>query len=189
MSENNPSETVGGEVVNAPSPGTENVAPVASLKDIVKQATGREYSTDEAALEGIKNTYQMVGKKVEPQVIEKTIVPEEVVREVETLKKEVKVSQFYADHPEYKEVKEVISKFGGDPEQVIADPIFKKTYDALKAANENQNKPALSSNARIQAPPVNQDYARDLTAMREGTMNVAEFMAKHKGVPMPTEGT
>ena len=189
MSENNPSEAVGGEGVNAPAPGTENVTPAASLKDVVKTATGRDYPTDEAALEGIKNTYAMVGKKVEPQVVEKTIVPENVTAEIEGMKQQLKVSNFYADHPEHKDAKDVIAKFGDDPEQVIKDPTFEKVYGALKTASESGNRAILTSNSRIGTPgTADQTYAQDLKAMRDGQMPVAVFMDKHKGVPMPKEG-
>lgn len=183
----NPSTAVPGTEQNVPAAGgQENAASAASLKDIVKTATGREYPTDEAALEGIKNTYQMVGAKLEPKVVEKTVVPETVVQEVETLKQQLKSSEFYNQHPEYKDVKDVIQKFGNDPEQVVQDPIFQKTFNALKTASAEPSKSVLTSNARI-AMPQTDNQAADLQAMREGRMSAAEYMAKYKGVPMPTE--
>jgi len=184
MLENNPSQAVSDGGVNAPAAGTENVTPVASLKDVVKQATGRDYQTDEAALEGIKNTYAMVGKKVEPQVIEKTILPEDVVKTVNQLSNELKIRDWYDANPGYRDAKDIIAKFGPDPSQVVADPTFQKVYGALKTANESGSKSTLSGNARIAMPQDrNADYANDLAAMRSGQIPVADFIAKHKGVP------
>jgi hypothetical protein len=173
---------------NVPAVGsTENAASAASLKDVVKSATGREYATDEDALKGIQETYKAVTARHEPAPMQtQPQVQDAAMTAVNDLRQQLKVSDFYANHPEYKDVKGIISKFGNDPEQVITDPEFVKTFNALKMASESQNKSTLSSNARI-ASPKPDDYAQDLERLRKDPSFTAEFMAKHKNIPMLAE--
>ncbi len=182
MDEANPSPVVGTADVTAPA-SNENVPSAVSLKEIIKAETGREYATDEDALKGIKETYKAVTQRHEPPKV--TMTQNQDVSDVQLLRHELQVSNWYQDHPEYKEVKSIISKFGTDPEKVVSDPEFKKVYDSLKIASETQSKSVLSSNARL-ASPRPDDYAQDLERLREDPAFTAEFMAKHKGIPMPT---
>ena len=178
----NPSPVVETPDISAPT-SNEN-ANAASLKDVIKQATGREYQTDEEALKGIQETYKAVTARHEPpQPMTQTPAPE--VNDIQLLRHELKVSNWYQDNPQYKEVKDIIGKFGSDPETVVKDPGFQKVYTALKQA-ESPQKSVLTGNSRIAMPP-SEDRTADLKAMREGKLPVAEYMAKYKGVPLPTE--
>jgi hypothetical protein len=183
----NPSPVPGTEQ-NVPAAGSnENAASAASLKDVIKQATGREYASDEEALKGIQETYKAVTARHDPTPMPvQPQVQDAAMTAVNDLRQQLKVSDFYAAHPEYKDVRGIISKFGNDPEQVVTDPEFVKTFNAIKVASESQNRSVLSSNARI-ASPKPDDYAQDLERLRKDPSFTAEFMAKHKNIPMLAE--
>ena len=126
----NPSPVPGTEQ-NVPAAGsTENAASAASLKDVVKNLTGREYTTDEEAAEGIKNTYKAVTARHEqtPMTNQQPQVQDDAMTAVNDLRQQLKASDFYNNHPEYKDVRGIITKFGNDPEQVVKDPEFVKTF-------------------------------------------------------------
>lgn len=172
--------------LNVPAAGSnENANNAVSLKDVVKNLTGRDYEDDEKAAQGIKDTFTAVTSRHETTNTMIT-APENKVDETQMLRQELKATNFYLDHPEYKDVKGLISKLGADPEQVVKDAEFQKAYGALKTVSEpQQNKSVLTSNSRISLPQID-DRASDLKAMREGQLGVAEYMAKYKGVPMPS---
>jgi hypothetical protein len=182
----NPSPVPGTEASAAAAGSTENAASAVSLKDVIKQATGREYASDDEALKGITETYKAVTARHDPTPMQVQPQVQTGVNDVDLLRHELKVSNFYNDNPQYKDVKGIISKFGADPEQVVKDPEFVKTYSAIKLANESQNKSVLTSNARI-ASPKPDDYAQDLERLRKDPSFTAEFMAKHKNIPMLAE--
>ena len=180
----NPSPVVGTEQNVPASTSTENAKSAVSLKEVVKGLTGREYENDEMAAKGIKDTYQAFTQR---QPVEtKIMVPEDVVAKVAAMEKELKISKFYENHPEYRDYKELIAEYGSDPEVVITLPGFKKAYLAIQSVSEAQSKSHLTSKSRLSMPQ-NDDYASDLRAMKDGQMDVAAFMAKHKGLAMPYE--
>src|SRR4051812_11721749 len=126
MEDINPSNAVPDVNANpdvATAGGSENVSEeVKSLREIVKQATGREYTTDEAALEGIRNTYSMVGKvgqaqPTTPDAPKATELPADVtakLAEIEEIKSALQEQGFYQQHPEFAtpEARQLISAMG-----------------------------------------------------------------------------
>lgn len=181
--ENNPSNLVPETELNVPvAENVENVQPAVGLKDLMKQATGRDYSTDEDAYNGLQETYKYVSKKTEPQIVEKVVIPDNVVSELQTLKQQLKESNFYADHPELKAHKDLLKKFG-DPEEAVKDPVVKSLLDIVKAHGESENQKSVLNSNRIAGSP-GSDYESDLKSARESG-NWADFMQKHKGVKVP----
>src|SRR5436305_743552 len=95
----NPTTPVpGADATNVPAAESEvNDSQTVSLKDIVKQATGREYSSDEDAFKGISETYKFVTKKMEPTPQVTPEAPQAdpaLVSKVEQLASELKETKF-----------------------------------------------------------------------------------------------
>ncbi len=184
----NPIETVPGADGNdvVASESTVNDSQTVSLKDIVKELTGREYKDDEDAKKGIAETYKFVTKKMDdnqpaPDVAAPAATPQVdpgIVTEVETLKRQVQESNFYASNPEYNtpEARALISKFGGSPEEVIKDEVFQTAYGAIKANAEiEKSKSVLQSNPRLGQVTDKITQARE--ALQNGNQTVAETNA------------
>jgi hypothetical protein len=148
------------------------------LKDVVKQLTGRDYPTDEAAAEGIKNTYQMVGKKSEPQVVEKTVVDPEITTKVSALEKQLQETTFYAQNPEYnnEDFKALVNLSGKAPSELIASQDFKAQYEKIKAYNEiEKSKSVLQTNSRLGT--VTDKFSQAQEALKAGDTNTAKNAA------------
>lgn len=65
-------------------------------------------------------------------------------------KEEYEQDMFYAKHPEYSDLKPIISKMGNKPEEVINDDTFKAVYEKYKMGKEAvEVKSVLHSNPRI----------------------------------------
>ena len=137
-------------------PGTEQSAPAADGVEAVSndaitlaeiEATlGKKFPTKEAALKSWKDTNSFVGQKVAPQ----PMVPPDVLSKVESLEQTVRETSFYAEHPEYKGVKDLISSLGKNPEEVVNTDVFKKAYTAMKASEDSEkSKSVLHSNPRL----------------------------------------
>jgi len=138
---------------NVPSPGGDVAeSEVASLKDVLNTALGKDFPSDEAALKAVKDTFNFVGKRTDPQVVEKPVVPQEVMSEISSLKKTVEESQFYAQNPDYNndDFKSMVALSGKTPADLVSAPGFKEQYDKIKAYNEiEKSKSVLQSNPRL----------------------------------------
>ncbi len=192
---NNPSETVPGvsasDVVT--SEGKENVADSVSLKEIVKQATGRDYPTDEQALEGIKNTYKMVGAVGKPQqtTSQNPSVPPELIaklEEIDTLKISLQETKFYQEHPEYNtpETKLLISAMGKNPEDVIKQEVFKTAFEAIQAHKSENTKSVAMSNPRLGA--INDKITQAKELAKSGNAGAAADAAVGAVIDLMNEG-
>lgn len=193
---NNPSEPISGvsasDVVT--SEGKENVADSVSLKEIVKQATGRDYPTDEQALEGIKNTYKMVGAVGKPQQTttpQNPSVPPELIaklEEIDTLKTTLQETKFYQEHPEYNtsEAKQLISALGKNPEEVIKQEVFKNAFEAIQARKSENTKSVAMSNPRLGAINDKITQARELA--KSGNTGAAADAAVDAVIDLMNEG-
>lgn len=158
MEENLPyDDTLAGGEQNVPlADGSEAVSEVEALGlSELNQLTGKNFPTKEAALKSIKDTFSYVGqvgqlKNELAQVKAAVANPTDVNSKLQSLETQLKEASFYAEHPEYKDVKSLIQKFGSDPAQVVADPDFQKAYTAIKTSAElEQSKSVLQSNPRL----------------------------------------
>lgn len=141
----------------------------------VNSLTKHNYANLDEARKGIDNLARAIGAK--------EVVVEKAPAELETLKSQLAEMSFYSENPELKEFKPFLSKFG-NPSEAVKDPEVQKAITALKASAEfESNRSVLNSNSRI-AQPKQDDYQKDLEALRDGKLQAAEFMAKHNGIKM-----
>lgn len=162
----NPSVTIPSGDDVAPVEGVENDSQTVGLKDILREATGREYPDDEAAYKSLTETYSYVGKlgqkvKSLEQKLQSAEVPVEnqasavspdVLSKVEALEAQLRETQFYANHPEYnnEDAKTLIKAMGNNPETVVENEAFKKAFSAIQANAEiEKSKSVLVSNPRL----------------------------------------
>lgn len=180
---NNPSVPVPGDNDVIPSEGNENVVDnnsntspeVVSLKELVKQATGRDYKSDEEALAGIKETYKFATTRAPQQ----QSVPADSAA-LEALRQRVEISDFYAENPDMKTHKDLIETFavakGLSRDEVIKNEEFKGLVGKLKIADEVQSsKSVLESNPRLGLVRNKIDEARE--ALKSGNVGAARSAA------------
>ena len=130
--------------------GNEGVAEM-SLKEI-NEALGKNFTDKETALKSIKDTYSYTGKRKEDIISEykKQAGDSELASKVSSLENMLRDANFYAENPQYKPYKDVISKFGGNPEEVIKDSVFQSTFKKASAYDETEkSKSVLHSNPRL----------------------------------------
>ncbi len=114
--------------------------PALSLEEI-NSLTGHKYSNLDDAKKGLVNLKSAVGKK-------------EIPVDNPALVKQVKTLEFFLEHPEYKDAKSLITKFGDDPNEVIKDPVFQQAYKGIQAVVETEKqKTTITSTSRVATPP------------------------------------
>lgn len=146
-----------------------------SVKDILSEELGKEFSTDEAALKAVKDTFSYVGKigKFKPvleklqakygseteaiKAIENTLEPPKVDTsgfasrdEVEALKSE----NFYSKNPSYEPYRNLIEDLrkatGKNHQEIIQSDNFKNVFEKANAyETELKSKSVLQSNSRL----------------------------------------
>ncbi len=163
MDENITPQALPGTEQNVPAAGSEgagsNTDEVVSVKDLVKLATGKEFPTDELAMQSLQDTYKwglqqsQKVKTLEQQLQDasKTVSPdfEKKLIELETT---VKNNNFYQAHPEYNTpaLKSLIADMGANPEEVVAKESFKTAAAAItKSLEMDQSQSILHSNPRL----------------------------------------
>lgn len=165
------------------SDGTETASAageVTSIKDVLGKTLGKEFNSDEAALKSVKDTFKYVGMK-EEQIAQKIKADLEakfagVPEKLSQLEKQQKEGNFYAEHPEYKPYRDVVSKYGDDPEKVIADTNFQEVFSKIKAYDENANsKSVIHSNTRLGVVKDSLEQAKQ--AQTQGNQKAAEALA------------
>lgn len=155
----NPTDAVPGTDVDdvAVSESQVNDSQAVSLKEIVKELTGREYKDDDDAAKGIAETYKFVTKKMEDTQapIETPVTPQvdpALVSKVESLERQLQETNFYASNPEYNnaDAKALIAAMGGNPETVVQNEAFQKAYSAIKTNAEfEKSKSVLQTSPRL----------------------------------------
>ena len=139
-----------------------------TLEEINSQL-GKDYSTKEAALKSIKDTFSYVGKKLETP--EAVIDPNKFVS-----RDEFNQEKFYSDNPQFKPYKNVISKLGSDPAKVVEDPEFKQILDNANRFQEIEtSRSVLHSNPRLGKASDGITEARE--AVKNGDYNAANNKA------------
>lgn len=158
-----------------------------SFKDVLKEATGRDYPDDETALKSVTETYKYVGalgqkvKTLEEQIesqapVEAPVSTEtpELVHQVETLTRELAETRFYNENPQYnnEDAKALIADMGGNPSEVVAKDTFQKAYSAIQATAEvEKSKSVLVSNPRLGQATDKISQARE--SLAEGNQEAA----------------
>lgn len=158
------SQPLPGAVANVPAAGgTEAVSEpgVVEAKDFLKQITGKDFPTNEAAIKSVQDTFKYVGeagqklKTMETQLTEAQTAAAgtpELAQTVAQLQAQITQNEFYNSNPKYNtpEAKALISKFGSNPADVVKDDLFVKTFSALETtAAMDSSKSILHSNPRL----------------------------------------
>lgn len=165
----------GGEAVSGTSSTQEQgTKPAPGVKDVIGQALGKEFKDDESALKSVKDTFSYVGKNKD-QIKEEVLselkdsgevpqTPDDLANTVKSLNDKLTASEFYAEHPEYKEHKDLISQLGGNPADVVESEVFKSVYAKIGKASESEedSKSVLQSNQRIAGDTSNTDYVKEV---------------------------
>lgn len=159
---------------------------VVEVKDLLNKVLGKEFPTNEAALKSVQDTFKW-GNELSQKV--KTLEQElqvaatatkttesatNLAGEVETLKAQVRNAEFFAANPQYNnpEAKALITKFGGNPEEVINDEVFKTAFTAIgKVAEVEKSKSVLHSNSRLGT--VQDNMTKAVEAQKAGNHTVA----------------
>jgi len=133
---------------------------VMEVKDLLKDLTGKEFPTNEAAIKSLSDTYKWGNdlsqkvKTLETQLADAQAQPAapEVMKEIELLKAQMASQGFYTENPQYNttEAKALIGKFGGKPEDVVKDDVFQTAYKAIQTTTElDKSKSVLHTNPRL----------------------------------------
>ena len=130
--------------------GNEGVADM-SLKEL-NEHLGKDYPDKETALKSIKDTFSYTGKRKED-------IKDELLSELKKSDNDDRITKlenmlleanFYAENPQYKPYKDVITKFGGNPSEAIKDPVFQSTFKKVSAFDETEkSRSVLHSNPRL----------------------------------------
>lgn len=158
--------------------GTETVERVASAQpesltlEELNKHLGKRFTDKATALKALKDTYEFVGtRKADLETIASS-----KTAGIEGELRELKENLFYKDNPKYAPYREVISKLGSNPEQVIATDAFKTVLERAVGYDESQNlKTVLQSNPRIQSSTNKLSQASE--AMKQGRHEDASSQA------------
>lgn len=171
-------ESLPDEAQNVPSPGGQVAeSEVASLKDVLNTALGKDFPSDEAALKAVKDTFSFVGKKTEPQA-QTPVVDSEIANKVSTLEKQLQETMFYAQNPDYNndDFKKMVALSGKTPADLVQTSEFKEQYDKIKAYNEiEKSKSVLQSNSRL--GQVTDKFTQAKEAIQSGNQQAANEAA------------
>jgi hypothetical protein len=173
---------------------------------IINEATGRDYKSVDIAVKSLKDNLSYVGQvgKFKPQLDklreiygssdnvvklmetlstmpqgsdpEKPEVPTVDTSAVDALKRQVDEMGFYSENPDYKPYKQLISKFGDNPAEVVKSEDFIGVFSKVKAQDEaEESKSVLHSNNRL--GNVTDKISEARTALKEGNQGQAESSA------------
>lgn len=170
-----------------------NNSSAVSLRELVKQATGKDFPSDEAALKSIKDTFSYVGKagQVEKELERiKAGGDKSNSAEVEKLRQDFDESQFYSENPDLKSHKDIISTYAKAKALPLAEVVkldeVKKVIAKVKGFEEIENsKSVLQSNPRLGT--IRNKIQEGKTALGEGNYSKARENAVSAVVDILTE--
>lgn len=172
---NNPSTTVP-ESSGEQSEGVENVAEAKAIKDILGEAIGRNFKSDEDAIKSVKETFSYVGKagqieknyndlikqinmdNEQDNVVQDTTIaeqnPVDFTSEIKKVEEKFSEELFYSKNPQYEPYREVLTALktthGKSLSEVVQNDSFKNLYEAAEAkAQADKAKTVLESNSRL----------------------------------------
>lgn len=168
----------GSEFVPAGDP--QAVSDVVSIKDVLSEHLGKEFSDDATALKAVKDTFSYVGKmgqEVKELKDKLSSLKPENLNRVEELERAIKETQFYADNPDFRPYKDIINSFKGQtPEEVVGSDAFKTVFAKVKSYDESEkSKSVLSSNPRLGQITDKMSQARE--AQGKGNSDAAARLA------------
>jgi hypothetical protein len=174
-------ESLAGEdnVASADGSAADSNAANLSLEEL-NQVLGKNFPSKEAALKSVKDTFNYVGSvgqlQKELKDLKSSTPGADVTEKVTSLEQRLKETEFYSEHPDLKEHKDLIRKFGSDPAQAVADPEFQKVLTAVKTAAESEkSKSVIHSNSRL--GQVTDRTAEARAAMDAGDTDKAQKLA------------
>ncbi len=138
-----------------------------SLKEL-NAFLGKTYLDKDTALKSLKDTFSYVGKKIEAAMPQTPASDPTVAAELRKMSNEI----FYAKNPQYDtpEYREVISKMGENPAEVVGTPTFKNIFDKTSGYDKIQKqKTVLESNPRIGTVRNKITEAKEATKNRDYT--------------------
>lgn len=137
-----------------------NTGEVVEVKELLKQVLNKDYPTNEVAIQSLKDTFSYVGSMGQKvNTLENTIktlegqqASPELAQTVATLQKQVNEANFFASNSQYNtpEAKALISKFGGNPADVVNDEVFKNAFTAITKTSEmDKSQSILHTNPKL----------------------------------------
>lgn len=203
---NNPSETITGAAQLTATDGAENVSEeTVGLAEFVNKELGTNYKDDEAALAGLKQTKDYVGRvgQVMPffdkakekgiptsklfEAMDQTLngqVPPQVQPVAEpsnyVTKDELSRQLFFKDNPQYQPYEAIIDAMAAQnkvaPREVVESDQFKSLFDKAKGFDEVQkSKSVLQTNSRLGVAQDSMTKAQE--AMQSGDVRKAQDLA------------
>ena len=158
-----------------PAVGSQNSQePVIRLSEL-KNVLGKDFTSTEAALKSVKDTYSYVGKvgQLEKELAQRTAGAanansnDTVLKEIEALKNDL----WFSKNPQYAASRSLIEKLGraeGKPlHEVVEIPEFKETFTKVQGFDQSQKlRSVLESNPRLASSQDKMTKAQDLAATR-----------------------
>lgn len=139
----------------------------------LNQTLGKNFKDVSTALAALKETQSYVGRKIE--AANPAPADSSLKDKVQSLEEEV----FYANHPEYREQRELIKQFGKAPSEVVELEAFKNVFEKVKVADEVQKtKSVVNSNARIGQAPQVLDEAIQVANSTKSVGRTADVLAR-----------
>jgi hypothetical protein len=137
-----------------------NTEEVVEVKDLLKTVLNKDYPTNEAAIQSLKDTFSYVGSMGQKvNTLENTIKElesqkgtPELAATVATLQKQVNEANFFASNAQYNtpEARALISRFGGNPADVVNDEVFKTAFTAItKTSAQDASQSILHTNPKL----------------------------------------
>jgi len=177
-------ETLGGEELNnefASAPVKETVSAVsqnntaeALTLDELNATLGKKFTSREAALKSLKDTFSYVGKKKED--IAPKIDPNQYIS-----RDQYETDMFYSQNPDLSkpEIRKVIDSMakaeGLRPKDVVELDLFKSIYSKVKGYDESQNlRSVLETNPRLSS--VRDSFSQAQEALKSGNKETAEAL-------------
>lgn len=135
----------------------------------LKTIFGKDFKDKASALKSIEDTYSYVGKRKEDIAREVGGSNEILASEL----KQIKENMFFDKNPDYAPYRGLMSKMGGNPEEVANSPEFKNIFEKAVGFDANQNlKSVLVSNQRLASSKDNLTKARE--AQQSGNSELAD---------------
>lgn len=124
-----------------------------TLTELLNKELGKNFTSDEAALKAVKDTFSYVGKKTEDIAKEvQAKDPQANPSEVRELAKRIEELEFYKANPDFEKAKDVINALdkGEGASAVVKTEQFKEIWKKVSGYDEvTQSKSVLQSNPKL----------------------------------------
>jgi hypothetical protein len=132
-----------------------------SIKDVLGQTLGKQFTSDEAALKAVKDTFSYVGKKIDPQQAGQAAGQTSANKEADKLdtskfisREQYEQDMFYSKNPQLEEYKDILSGLAVANNVSVSEASnlesFKKMFEKTSAYDSSQKaKSVLETNPRL----------------------------------------